>query len=265
MRADMKKVLCERPRSGGRYSYHDVRSADKQTDYDYLPSHQGMRRPYKDPKEFSDLLGPLQRFMRGCVGRRWDDVWSEICTNVRADSMAGDHLREHARRECETNTCVVDDKVLIKGDHWSFYKLDEPRGLYVDPRDGIIYYNDNSLPKVNPRVFVDGLAYTVGDYGILYPCRLRARKARGSQYLLKVIGQQRAMWINGIWYWMLLKDVPPPVSVPYEHDGKMLHRMVYHPRYDIAIGDYVQEGRYHAEKRQMASRDLRRYGLLNLA
>jgi hypothetical protein len=265
MRADMKKVLTERERSGSHRCYGEVRAAETRHDYDDLPTHQGMRRPYRawgTYKEFSDLLGPLRSFMRSCVGRRYDDVWSEICANVRADSMAGDHLREHAKRECDTNTTVIDGRVVSRSELAYFRSRSsgyEPWGLYVDPRDSLIYYNKPPSYRRKPLIIVDGLAYTAGKDGLLHP-----RKGHyGGRYLLKVIGDQRAMHINGVWYWIIAAEVPPPVSVPYLKEGKVRRRTVYHPRYDFVRGENVQEGRYYAEKRQMCSRDLRRHGLRN--
>lgn len=262
MRADMKKVLTERPRVGGRYSYHDIRSRDKRLDPDDLPSHEGMRYPYGyDNKEFSDLLGPLRRYMHGCIGRRWDDVWSELCANVRADSTSGDHLRQHALRECERHTYVVDDKVLVKG--YSFYRgWGEADGLYVDPRDGLIHYKEprHHYHHYEKPIVVDGLAYSRRDDGVLLP---HANWRRHGKYAIKVIGDRRAVWIAGIWYWAVMADVPPPVSVPYLVDGVTKYRTVEFPRYDFVLGDNVKSGRYHVSKRQMSSHDLRRHGLVN--
>ena len=257
MRADMKKVLTERPRFGSsRCSYHDARAVAKQTDPDDLPHHQGMRRPHRDTKEFSDLLGPLKRYMRSCVGRCYDDVWSEICANVPADTTVGDHLRQHAKWECDTDTKVVDGTVVSKtGWYASEYK--SPRGLYVDPRDGIICYNAE-VRRYTPPVYVDGLAYKQVD-GILYPYGDR----RAGRHPMKVIGDQRAMQINGIWYWIAMQDVPPPVLKNYVINGKRVQKLVPSSRYDIILGEFKDSGRYHADKRQMCSRDLKKHGLVN--
>ena len=259
MRSDMKKVLCERPRWGSHDGYHQARAATKQTDPDDLPSHEGMRRPH-NTKSFSDLLGPLARFMRRSVGRRYDEVWSELCANVPGDTTTGDHLREHARSMCETNTFVSDGKVLSRG-RYGFGSAHEADGLYVDPRDGLIYYKEpKPIRSYNP-VVVDGLTYRLGDDGIHYPYGW-ARQKKGV-HPLKVIGDKRAMKIVGIWYWIERTPVPLPVIVGYVEDGVAKQRVVYPACRDIITGEIVKEGAYYSDKRQMCSRDLRRYGLRN--
>ena len=275
MRADMKKVLTERPRGHGAYSYNDFRQRENAGDYDDLPSHQGMRRPYGwDRKEFSDLLGPLQRFLRNCVGRPWDDVWSEICQAVGSGNTVDQHLRGHVEQEVETNTVVVDGRVMSYG-RFGGGSLGEPWRLYVDPRDGLIYAAEDrrSAWKAVKYETVEGLQYRQGDDGLLYPPDWgrvtdyyypprRYHRTTG-RYPLKVIDDQYAMLIDGIWYWIEMAETPPPCDVGYVQDGAAKTRRVFYARYDFVRGEDIQEGRYHAAKRQMCSRDLRRHGLRN--
>jgi len=257
MRADMKKVLTERPRRGSKYGYHEVRAVIKQTDPDALPACEGMRRPHRDPKDFSDLIGPLRRYFRSSVGRHYDDVWSELCANVPGDTTVGDHLRQHAKWECDTDTRVLDGQVVSKtGFYGSEYR--RPRGLYVDPRDGIIYYNEERRSNYKKPIIVDGLAYKRQN-GVLYPYGER----RTGRHPLKVIGDERAMQIAGIWYWIEMQDVPPPVPKNYVINGKIVQKLVPNARYDIITGEFKESGRYHADKRQMCSRDLKKHGLVN--
>lgn len=267
MRSDMKKVLTERPRRGGCYTYKDFRPRKCQGEYaDDLPSNQGMRRPYGwETKEFSDLLGPLQRFLRGCVGRSWDDVWSEICTVVNGGSTVEQHLRGHVMSEVETHVTIPDPAnaaaLWAYGNHYRGFH--EPYGLYVDPRDGILRFRDEPTKKSYDRIVVDGMTYERGDDGLLYPITRWHPRSRSGRYPLKVVGTQRAMHIDGIWYWMILDETPSPITVPYIDHGRPQTRVVYFPRYDMVTGEYVKEGRYHAGRRQMSSRDLRRHRLKN--
>jgi hypothetical protein len=77
MREDMSKVVIERPRSGhslpGYKTRLRVRHYDPEKDYDDLPKRvSGSRSKYiraGEIKYFSDLLGPLRRFLRKNVGR----------------------------------------------------------------------------------------------------------------------------------------------------------------------------------------------------
>lgn len=261
MRTDMKKVLTERPRSGSAKSYRNVRQRENRGDLENLPSHRGIRKPYGwDTKEFNDLVGPLRRYLYGCVGRKWDDVWSEICQTISSDSVVGDHLRQHVGFEFDRNIVVVDDKVYAIG----YNGLRTPWRLYVDPRDGLIYYNDDTHGKTAQRsIAIDGMHYHRGEDGVLYPAGTNYH-LRNGRYPLKLIDRRKAMQIEGIWYWIDMAETPPSYDQRYFKDGKMLTRRIFSPRYDFILREYIQEGRYHASKQQIASRDLRRYGLRNL-
>lgn len=261
MRADMKKVLCERPRRGGIYSYHDVRQRLNHGDPDALPSHQGMRRPYGwETKEFNDLIGPLRGYLRHSVGRPWDDVWSEVCQQTSSGNTIDEHLRGHVMREVETYTFVKDGEIYCYGQYYSKWRKVD--GLYVDPRDGLLCVTpEKGYCWKEKRITIDGLHYRKGDDGLLYPTNwFRGNEAR---FPLKMIGDQKAMLIDGIWYWIEMAETPPSRLVEYVRDGVVQRRRVYSARQDFVTGEFVNEGRYHADKRQMASRDLRRHGLRN--
>ena len=166
--------------------------------------------------------------------------------------------------ECATDCFVIDGKVYEKR---RFGNLREPNGLYVDPRDGLVHCNEDRSywkGKYKPRVVVDGLLYI--NYGnILYPPKdwVHPSKQR-ARYPLKMIGEQRAMRIDGNWYWISTEEVPAAKTVPYlAGDGTTRYRKVTSPRYDVIHGRWVEEGRYYSGKRQMSSRDLRQNGLVN--
>ena len=76
MREDMARVIVERPRKGG----HRSRGSRRQ-EYEDLPAHEGMRRPWAvrgDEKELNENLAPLRRYLARQVGRPWSKVYSEI-------------------------------------------------------------------------------------------------------------------------------------------------------------------------------------------
>jgi len=49
----------------------------------------------KQTKEFSDLLGPLKRYLMRQVNRPWNKVWSEISANIKAANPAQRHVLGH--------------------------------------------------------------------------------------------------------------------------------------------------------------------------
>ena len=118
MRSDMGRVVIERPRYGHSKCYGEVRNK-KDTlkaqlkslktgdlhDEDFedwfeeiaLGGIESMTFPYVsgyNSKDFSDLLGPVHRYLQSKVGCKWDDVWSEVCDNLRG-GYAIEHVREH--------------------------------------------------------------------------------------------------------------------------------------------------------------------------
>lgn len=264
MRTDMKKVLTERPRRGGIYTYNDFRQREKSGDPDLLPSHQGMKRPYGwETKNFSDLLGPLKAYLRNSVGRRWDDVWSEISQVVGSGNTVDQHLRDHVMMEVETDTFTVDGHVYTLGRRFS-RGLAPPDGLYVDPVDGVLRWWDRPRRTHPQQKQVNGLWYTWDDDGILHPPKENRIYRKGAIYPIKLLpDDQQAVRIDGIWYWVEWAETPPPIDKEYVDGERITTRRVYFPRFDFLRRDTVQEGRYAAGKRQMSSRDLRKHGLTN--
>jgi hypothetical protein len=257
MRTDMKKVLTERPRIGHGRSYHDIRARHNRADFDDLPSKEGMRRPYsshdEERKEFSDLIGPLRRFLHSCKGRRWDDVWSEICAQL-SNNTVDSHLKDHVLRDVDLHTLMIDDKVFV---NTRYGGIREPIGLYVHPETGLVCGDAFRWWSRHDRteyVYHDGIAYTQLENGILHSVGNRYDFDR------KLIGREKEGFkANGIWYWAVFATVPH--STMRTENGYIKINTVC---IDIVTGKHRNTGeRYRANKLQMASRDLRRHGLTN--
>ena len=97
MRADMAKVIVERPRYGSR-----ARGAGKgyrkrfgKTAWVDQPTREGMKVRGGGTKSLNEHLAPLRRFLESQLGRPWDKVYAEICANVSRDSAVQDHVRDH--------------------------------------------------------------------------------------------------------------------------------------------------------------------------
>jgi hypothetical protein len=135
MRPDMFKVIVERARLGGGF-----RHRERSRDYDNLPSHEGMRRIHKirgHSKRLNENLNPLRRFLQRRVGRRWDDVYAEICANPRPQSTVQQHVRDHI-----DDFVVRDVRAAPDGSLESVPPLEQRSSCYtrffVDPRDGVL-------------------------------------------------------------------------------------------------------------------------------
>jgi hypothetical protein len=98
MRADMSKVIVERPRYGSRArgKAKGQRRREQRLGLDNLPHREGIqRRCGGDRKRLNEHLGPLRRYLASQVGQPWDDVYADICAHLRVDSAVQDHVRDH--------------------------------------------------------------------------------------------------------------------------------------------------------------------------
>ena len=154
MREDMAKVVTERPRRGhGNPSKKTtgprIRAYDPDGDYDeptHLPIARGRQYGY-DCKEFSDLLGPLKRYLRSCIGRPWNKIHSELSQKLDRRSLSGSHIWDHLRWEIETDCYIGADRLAYPTRRT--YGLSEVpvHGLYVHPKTGLIREQDLSRKR----------------------------------------------------------------------------------------------------------------------
>ncbi len=271
MRKDMNKVLIERPRHGHSRNYHEIRQAENRGELEDLPHCQGMRAPHKDRKEFSDLLGPLHRFMDGCVGRKYDDVWSEISQGLPKGSFHAGHLKGHARDMIEHQTYIDNDgEIYVR--RYSRYGGDrKPDGLYVDPRDGIVYRAPNtrvSRKKQNEEMYTRSIGtFKRGEDGVYYPHHYFGYN-HGEKSSIDALAffehEEEAIKLKGVWYWIVFNTVPPPVTQVYYDGDEKKTRVIESWRTDWIYQVKKKSGeRYRCGKVQMNSRDLKHHGLVN--
>jgi len=140
MRSDMAKVVTERPRRGG----WGIRSANKT----HLAIHPGKfedddhgttrhpiarRRQFGwNAKEFSDLINPLRRYLVSKIGKKWNDIYSELSKTLDRRSMAGRHIWSHVTGEVELN-CEIFPDGNVYSRRYGFGRV---HGLYVHPITG---------------------------------------------------------------------------------------------------------------------------------
>ena len=144
MRDDMAKVVTERPRRGHRNKSKKtgslIRRVDPDADYDgpvRLPI--ARRRQYGyNAKEFSDLINPLKRYLRSCVGRPWNKVHSELSRTLDRRSVTGSHIWDHVMAEIETDCYIGPDRLAYSNTPRFLRRHGPVKGLYVHPRTGLI-------------------------------------------------------------------------------------------------------------------------------
>jgi hypothetical protein len=142
MRPDMKKVVVERPRG---QSYVPNRKFGARLpyipdhEYEEQPKRVGISESYRNygysEKWFSDLLGPLERFLQSNVGRPWNKVYSEICAGLDKRKATGKHVFDHLKCMVYTNCFIgANDKVC----YLRQTEECEVDDLYVHPRTGLL-------------------------------------------------------------------------------------------------------------------------------
>lgn len=278
MRHDMTQVVIERPRGGRAYSYNDVRVRCGGLDLDQLdnlPKKQGYRRPHKENgewKEFSDLLGPLEGFLRSRIGQKWDDVFAEICEHVDQRNEVQYHLLTHISNFVEIHTILGDDgHVYYQGRYSSGPSRVSAGDMFVHPETGLLC----SIPKKKVRnpgydAAVKRLYHIFGHYWhkVIKDKGWRDRieatiKESKNHYLVGL--EQELHKIDGIWYWAVFADVPLPFTETWfdTKAGETRQRTIQRGACDYLTGNTLTEGRYRSGRRQANRRELRRYGLRN--
>ena len=106
-------------------------------------------------KEFSDLLGPLRRYLRKQVGRPWDKVWSEIACHLDSRSLSGQHIFDHIQWEVEQHVRLSSDGSLY---HHGWSGFVPVSGLYVQPTTGLLCYARESWREYRGGPFVKAQA-----------------------------------------------------------------------------------------------------------
>jgi hypothetical protein len=280
MRADMSRVIVERPRCGG------IDRRGRALPFDDLPQHEGMRRPHSlagDRKGFNETLAPLRRYLERQIGRPWGKVYSEITTHLRADNTVQQHVRDHLR-----------DFVAVKPRRQYGSYFTHPDGqrerfsrlwhqpLYVDEKDGILKRTDR-LPEEKARR------------------RARRNPPPRPVDCVALAADRELRRIEGFWYELRLAPMPDPVYRAFDERRKVPLKP-FHPRSplieieitvrrlvgpslrDAVTGRPVEVGpeideprawseyrrrhpdrRYAVAKRRLGKAELRRHGLSDQA
>lgn len=152
MREDMHKIAVERPRIGhdkGEATARCFRREAKQelhmADYeeDVLPIRESMKFRSRagdslknGRKSFNENLNPIHRWLRSQVGRKWDEVYSELCQRLNRNNVCQNHLLFHIEEDVETKTFVENGYIGVN----SYFGPASigPNTFYVHPLDGTL-------------------------------------------------------------------------------------------------------------------------------
>lgn len=237
MRSDMQKVVVESGRRGGQgHSRDHTKPRRVGEDFEGYLKHAGMKRPYGyDTKSQTDLLGPLFRYLDKHVGKRWDDVYSDICKNLDFRSVLGFHILSHLKDYVTLHAVIFDRvayRVAYKYGRHERGAYDRVRDLYVHPTTGILCRQKEESrtkwkPRVNPNV--------------------------------RVLDATRKLWfIHGAWFIVTYAPSPkygpvPDIGVPFEGEERRLWR--------IGHKLHVYGAMYAVSKRQLSKKEKKKYGV----
>ncbi len=237
MRPDMHKVVIERPRHGRSWAESRPRSKPP---FEDSPRFESIKARHTRRKWFSDLLGPLKRWLQSQVGRPWNDAYSEACAVIKPDSPIRAHVKTHLLEFVERNTFMHEGKVCVLDTGY----LGKPVPVSANGRHRSLFF-------VHPET------------GLLLPSpRLskRAWRARDPKppatirWIRRGVGLQQ---IRGLWFECHFEVVP--VDIRFRAYDHALERVV--TRGELTRHD--KEYCLCTLKRQLSKRELRHFGFRN--
>lgn len=147
MRSDMPKVTTERARAGMRIQAPKGEKKELQKlDWDSHPRSEKIRQKwkknYRESKEFTDVLGPLYGYLLSKVGQPWNDVYSEICKNLKHSSLQQSHIRDHIDDFVEKHVIIINGQPCyatgMGGNYGHPIEAYRREMMYVHPHTGIL-------------------------------------------------------------------------------------------------------------------------------
>jgi hypothetical protein len=193
MRADMAKVIVERPRRKG-WAWNKPKGYQRKLrryGEDGPPSREGIKlRWHGRTKNLNEHLGPLRRYLDKQVGRPWDKVFSEICARINRNSAVQDHVRDHVEDYVTTHVILIDG-VPCNGE--GGYHYGKPlhqyryRPWYVCPRTGLLRRVKRTSRK-----------------------RQRQPKQESPPAFIRVSASLQCRFFDNAWHLVTLKPLPLP-------------------------------------------------------
>ena len=180
MKEDFNKIVTESPRAGGNLGQKEPKGYRRnlqRMDEDDHPSHESMTKKWKgNPKEFTDHIQPLVRFMDKQVGKNWDKVQSEICKTFPKKGTMNLHIWDHIKDMIITPENIkFIEGVPYEKSRWGWRNLTKGE-LWVHPKTNVIqrakeykkakvkpivtYVQDDAMPMVQYHL-IDGDWYKI--------------------------------------------------------------------------------------------------------
>jgi hypothetical protein len=243
MRADMAKVIVERPRRKG-YAWNKPKGYQRRLRRygdDGPPLREGIKACWQGhTKYLNEHLGPLRRYLDKQVGRPWDKVFSEICAHIDRSNPVQDHVRDHVAEYVTTHVILIDGVPCYGKGGWGYGRpLHELRyrPWYVCPRTGLLRRVKMASRK-----------------------RQRRPKQESPPMYIAVGDSLQCRFLDGAWHLVTLKPLPDPLY----HRGRCAAVDVL---LNVPAAQFTPpEARQHygaevyaVARRRLARRELRQY------
>lgn len=217
MRKDMGKIITEKPRHGSANQNAKTRMSiqwkghDADYEIDKRQSSSRHRIHGYEAKSFTDVLGPLYRYLDKQVGRPWNKVNSELCEYLDKRKLTHAHVFTHI------DSYV--DKDVYKGVDGRWHSRPyggDVRGLFVNPKTGLI-------------------------------CRQKPLKEPPKKKdldVVKISKETEYRRIDGIWYLVSLKEI----EIDDSYYSYSIQKMVYRTRKELREVSRKQLGKKELKK-----------------
>lgn len=143
MRDDLTKVFHEPGRQkSGWNKRNGTKCSAQRHGLENLPNHEPIRRDWDSGSHES--YGPVRRYLLSCVGRLWNDVYSEICQSVKVNNLPGYNLRQVFDRMVAKHVRLVkgepydDGGARVSGNY---------RPVWVHPDTGVLMRSPKTVYK----------------------------------------------------------------------------------------------------------------------
>jgi hypothetical protein len=249
MRADMNKVIVERPR-GGKGNYDLAKRW--RDDFDG-PMQLGIRAGYGRPR-LNENLSPLRRYLRAQLGRPWNKVYSEIASGIDRRNTVQQHVFQHIEDFIAIKVEYRNDKLVDLSARFRFFGNNDTlrQELYVDPHTGIIRRNkDHNAWR---RLAVE---------------RRLNQQAEIDSKMRILDAQTQLRRIDGQWYEVKIAPLPPIVMKVKIENGRAMKQPCAEARFDFVLKKSISRlsslpghasvNSYAVSKRQLSRRELRKY------
>jgi hypothetical protein len=191
MKKDFKKLLCE----GHRHKDWDRGKGKKKA------IQKASRGDYDEWSHPS--LKPLVRYLRKNVGRKWDDVYSEIKETCPSSGSKNINVDEYLWWYVERHAQFIDGKVYESPKH-SYKRQLSP--LTDSGRDNSFYIDQKGFLRRPPKV---------ESWSRRYRRQKEEKRKNGNVRELNGVWYVRK---KGIWYETKTVPLPKPYTVTYERD-----------------------------------------------